>query len=53
MLVRVANREDWGKDPDQTGVKTLIRLLLKNWVCNACLSLFGRQLVFKILENLP
>ena len=39
MLVRIANRED----PDQTAI----------WVCTVCPCLFGRQLVFKILEQLP
>ena len=36
--VRIANREDRS---------SLI------WVCAVCLGLFGRQLVFKILEHLP
>ena len=41
MLVRIANREE----PDQTA---------SSEVCAAeCLGLFGRQLVFKILEHLP
>ena len=40
LLVRIANRED----PDQT--------LASATVCTVCLCLFGRQLVFKILEHL-
>ena len=36
MLVRIANRE----------VPDLI------WVCPVCLGIFGRQLVFKMLEHL-
>ena len=40
MLVRIANREE----PDKTA---------SSEVCAACLGLFGRQLVFKILEHLP
>ena len=43
MLVRVANRED----ADQTASSEAV------WVCPVCLGLFGRQLVFKILEHLP
>ena len=39
MLVGIANREE----PDQTA---------SSEVCAACLGLFGRQLVFKILEHL-
>ena len=39
MLVTIANRED----PDQT----LICL------CAVCLCLFGREVVFKILDHLP
>ena len=42
MPVIIANRED----PDQTARSSLI------WVCPVCLSLFGRQLVFEILEHL-
>ena len=39
MIVSIANRED----PDQTAL---------NWFCAVCLGLFGRKLVFKILEHL-
>ena len=39
MLIRIASKED----PDQSLI----------WVCTVCLGLFGRQLVFEILEHLP
>ena len=42
MLARIANRED----PE------FLRSSLI-WVCSICLDLFGRQLLFKILEHLP
>ena len=45
MLVRKANRED----PDQTTFEDASLI----WVCVVCLGLFGRQVVFKILEHLP
>ena len=53
MLVRIINRED----PDQTVSSEAV--FFKSsliWVClfvPVCLGLFGRQLVFKILEHLP
>ena len=46
MLVRIANREDL----DQTACFFGSSLIL---VCAVHLDLFGRQLVFKILEYLP
>ena len=52
LLIRRANRED----PDQSASETVIRLLLKQSDLSVpCLSrgLFGRELVFKILEHLP
>ena len=48
MLDRLANRED----PNQTASSDL-GLHCKQgrpWVCTVCLCLFGRQLVFKILN---
>ena len=42
MLVRIANRDD----PDQTAVMSLIR------VCAVCLGIFGKYLVFEILDYL-
>ena len=41
MLVRIANRED----PYQTASSEA--------VCSVCLGLFGRQVMFEVLEDLP
>ena len=46
MLFRIANRED----PDQTASSDRSSLI---WVYAVCLVLYGRQLVFEILEILP
>ena len=47
MLVRTSNRED----PDQTASSEAV--LSGSAVCAVCLSLFGRHLVFEILELSP
>ena len=49
MLVKIANREE----PDQTASSEARLLIFRNsLICTVCLGLFGRQLVFEILEHL-
>ena len=45
MLVRIANREDL--DQKTASKSSLI------CVCTVCLDIFGKQVVFEILEHLP
>ena len=47
MPLRIANKQD----PDQTAYDCLFKSSLI-WISAVCFGLFGRQLVFEILEHL-